>query len=104
MLYVLVMEDDPSQSHLRQDLLGVHLDYLEANRHRVVLGGAQLREDGKTRYGSVLIINATDLAEAEEFSREEPYRKAGLFKTVHISRMRRGTWHPENAPATADGN
>ena len=34
----------------------------------------------------------------------EPFRKAGVFRTIQISRMRRGTWNPENAPASPDGN
>jgi hypothetical protein len=42
--------------------------------------------------------------QAEEFSRNEPFRKAGLFKSVKIARMRRGQWNPAAAPKTAEGN
>jgi len=104
MLYILFMEDDPERSHLRDELAEAHGAYLKANRDKMVLGGAQLREDGKTRHGSVFVVNVANLAEAEAFSRDEPFRKSGLFRSVRISRMRRATWIPENAPATADGN
>lgn len=104
MLYVLFMEDDPERTHLRDELAEAHGAYLKAHRDKILLGGAQLREDGKSRHGSVLIVNVANLDEAEAFSRDEPFRKAGLFRTVRISRMRRGTWNPENAPSTPDGN
>jgi uncharacterized protein YciI len=98
------MEDDPARAHLRQELLDVHVAYLNAHQDKIVLGGAQLREDGTTRHGSVLILNVKSLADAEAFVREEPYAKAGLFRTQKISRMRRAAWNPQNAPATPDGN
>ena len=53
---------------------------------------------------SVLIINVGSREEAERFSANEPFRKAGLFERVEISRMRRGQWNPEAAPKTAEGN
>lgn len=69
-----------------------------------MLGGALLADDGVARTGSVLILNVPNRAAAEAFSADEPFRKAGLFKTVKISRMRRGQWNPAAAPATPEGN
>jgi hypothetical protein len=43
-------------------------------------------------------------AVAEAFSADEPFRKAGLFKSVKITRMRRGQWNPDAAPQTPEGN
>jgi hypothetical protein len=45
-----------------------------------------------------------DREHAEAFSRDEPFRKAGLFKSVKITRMRRGQWNPAAAPNTAEGS
>ena len=70
----------------------------------VLLGGATLEDDGETRTGSVLIINVPDRAAADEFALNEPFRKAGLFETVTLTRMRRGQWNPESAPDSAEGN
>jgi len=81
-----------------------HLAYLERHKDILVLSGGTLAEDGKTRTGSVFIINVPSREAAENFSAEEPFRKAGLFKTVKITRMRRGQWNPEAAPTTAEGN
>jgi len=37
-------------------------------------------------------------------SANEPFRRAGLFKSIKVSRMRKGQWHPDNAPKTPEGN
>jgi uncharacterized protein YciI len=77
---------------------------LETHQDVLVLGGALLADDGLQRTGSCLIINVPSREEAEEFSRNEPFRKAGLFKSVKITRMRRGQWNPAAAPTSAEGN
>jgi len=104
MLYIIYQEDAPDAASRRAAAREDHFAYLERHRDRLVLGGALMAEDGVTRTGSVLILNVASLAEAEAFSREEPLRKAGVFSSVRISRMRRGQWHPENAPASAEGH
>ena len=52
----------------------------------------------------MLIINVPDLAAAEAWSKSEPFRRAGLFKSVKITRMRRGQWNPDAAPGSAEGH
>jgi len=104
MLYIIYQEDRPDGAALRAANREAHFAYLETNRDILVLGGALLDEDGTTRTGSVLIINVVDRAAAEAFSRDEPFRRAGLFRTVKISRMRRGQWNPAVAPKSAEGH
>ena len=105
MLYILYCTDDPVVSTTIRSLhVQEHLAYLEEHKHIVVLGGARLQEDGATRIGSTLILNVERREQACEFSRNEPFYKAGLYARVEIQRMRRGQWYPDNAPTTADGN
>jgi uncharacterized protein YciI len=104
MLYIIYQEDGPDSVAIRARVKDQHFAYLEQHKDKLVLGGATLAEDGSTRIGSVLILNVPSLADAEAFSLNEPFRKAGLFKSVKITRMRRGQWNPGNAPATAEGN
>lgn len=104
MLYILYNEDRPDGLALREATREAHLAYLEGHKDKLVLGGGLLSEDGKTRLGSVFILNVPDRKAAEAFSADEPFRRAGLFKTTRITRMRRGQWHPEVAPKTAEGN
>jgi len=104
MLYIIYQEDRPDGAAVRAANRDAHFAYLEKNRDILFLGGALLAEDGTTRTGSVLVINVPDRAAAEAFSREEPFRKAGLFSSVKISRMRRGQWNPAASPKSAEGH
>ncbi len=104
MLYIIYQEDRPDGQAIRAATREAHRNYLEKHEDKVVLAGAMLAEDGTTRLGSVFVINVPDRNAAEAFSASEPFRKAGLFETVKITRMRRGQWNPEAAPKTAEGN
>jgi uncharacterized protein YciI len=105
MLYIMYNEDRSAgeATPIRDATREAHLAYLERHKNIVVLAGGTLSEEG-TRTGSVFIINVPSRDAAEKFSAEEPFRKAGLFKTVKITRMRRGQWNPQAAPKTAEGN
>lgn len=104
MLYIIYQEDGPNGAALRAIHRDAHFAYLETHHDILVLGGAMIAEDGATRTGSVLILNVPGLATAESFSANEPLRKAGVFSSVKITRMRRGQWNPEAAPTSAEGN
>ena len=104
MLYIIYQVDKPDSAGLRAETRDKHFAYLDEHEDILVLGGALLAEDGATRTGSVLIINVDNRELAEAFSANEPFRAAGVFERVEISRMRRGQWNPAAAPKTAEGN
>jgi uncharacterized protein YciI len=104
MLYIIYQEDRADGAAIRAAARDEHFAYLDKHEDILVLGGALMAEDGATRTGSVLIVNVPNLADAEAFSENEPFRKAGLFSSVKISRMRRGQWNPAAAPKSAEGN
>lgn len=104
MLYIIYQIDGPGGEEIRAATREAHFAYLDAHEDILVLGGALLAEDGKTRTGSVLIVNVEGRAEADAFSENEPFRKAGLFERVEISHMRKGQWNPDAAPKTAEGD
>ena len=104
MLYIIYQEDGPDGAAARKRARDSHFDYLDKHKDILVLGGAMLADNSDERIGSVLIINVPDRAAAEAFSANEPLRNAGAFKSVKISRMRRGQWNPEAAPKSAEGN
>ncbi|HUB95071.1 MAG TPA: YciI family protein [Stellaceae bacterium] len=104
MLYIIYQEDREDGESIRAAERDRHLAYLDRHKDILVLGGALLAEDGVKRLGSCLILNLPSLAAAEAWSRDEPFRKAGLFKSVKITRMRRGQWNPGAAPQSAEGN
>ncbi len=104
MLFVIHGTDRANSAAIREGARDAHFAYLDRHGDKTVLAGAALAEDGTTRIGSVLIVNVPSREAAERFSANEPFRKSGLFETVTITRMRRGQWHPENAPKTPDGD
>jgi uncharacterized protein YciI len=104
MLYIIYQLDKPNSAEIRAAQRQAHLRYLDEHKDILVLGGAMLADDGTTRLGSVLIINVPNSQEAERFSANEPFRQAGLFARVEITRMRRGQWNPAAAPRTPEGN
>lgn len=103
MLYIIYQIDKPGAEDVRAAAREDHFKYLDDHEDMLVLGGALLGADGKTRTGSVLIVNAKNRASAEAFSENEPFRKAGLFVRVEINHMRKGQWNPDAAPKTAEG-
>lgn len=104
MLYIIYQEDRPDGAEIRAAAREAHFAYLDKHADILVLGGALLADENATRTGSVLIVNVPNRAAADAFSENEPFRKAGLFSSVKVSRMRRGQWNPAAAPKTAEGN
>ena len=105
MLFIVYGEDRPDGAdEIRAKVRETHFAYLEKNKDILVLGGAMLADDGGKRLGSTLIINVPARSAADEFALNEPFRKAGLFKYVTVTRMRRGQWNPQAAPSSAEGN
>ena len=104
MLYIIYQEDRADGAAIRAATRDSHFAYLDAHEDILVLGGALLADEDATRTGSVLIVNVPYRAAAESFSENEPFRKAGLFSSVKISRMRRGQWNTAAAPKSAEGN
>jgi hypothetical protein len=104
MLYLVYQLDKPGGKELREKTRDEHLAYLDRHKDILVLGGALLADEGPTRLGSVLIVNVPSRQAADEFSLNEPFRKAGLFQSVTVTRMRRGQWNPAAAPQSAEGN
>jgi len=103
MFWIIYQADREDAQHIRDATREAHLAYLEEHQDIVFLGGALLADDAR-RIGSCLIINVPDRASAERWSLNEPFRKAGLFSSVTITRMRKGQYNPNAAPKTAEGD
>jgi uncharacterized protein YciI len=105
MLWMIYCEDrDDGGAAIRTAVRDEHLAYLESHEHIVVLGGALIADDAVARLGSLFLVNVPNRAAAEKLTLEEPFRKAGLFKRVTVTRMRKGQFNPSAAPATAEGD
>lgn len=104
MLYMCYGVDGPEGPARRDVAREEHFEYLKKHEDILVLGGATLADDDATRTGSLLVISVPDRAAADAFADGEPLRKAGVFASYTVSRMRRGQWNPDAAPKTAEGD
>jgi uncharacterized protein YciI len=85
-LFVLTCIDKPGGLAARMAAREAHLAYV---RETAItrLGGPFLDAEGNMT-GSMLIIEAEDLAAAEAFAAADPYRTAGVFERVEIRPFR----------------
>lgn len=86
-LFVLTCIDKPGSLEVRMGAREAHLAYVRERAAMVKLGGPFLDEAGQMA-GSLMIIEAEDLAGAEAFAASDPYGLAGLFARVDIRPFR----------------
>ena len=98
MPYIAEMTDKPGTTELRAKVRDVHLEYLDANKAKLLAAGALLRDDGIGE-GSVYIIDTEDRKTAEAFVAGDPFAKAGLFGRTVIRRWRKAFFNFENCLA-----
>ncbi|HVZ06484.1 YciI family protein [Rhodopila sp.] len=87
MHFIVTRHDKPASLQLRLTERPRHLVYLETVLHQIVFGGALLGPDG-TQNGSILVIDAPDLAAAQAFADADPYVDVGLFAETRIEPFR----------------
>jgi uncharacterized protein YciI len=87
--FALICIDKPGALALRMANRADHLAYVGAQRDVVRLAGPFLDAAGEMA-GSMLILEAPDLAAVQAFSDADPYVKAGLFERVEIRPWRVG--------------
>lgn len=97
MLWAISCVDNPNTAAIRDSVLQPHRDYLKSQKGILVLAGATQNDAGTEAIGSLFIVNVGSRAEAKAFSDGDPFTKNGVFKTITITRMRRGQWNPEAA-------
>ena len=82
MLFVISSIDRKDALELRLATRLAHLAYVRDSQ-RVRLGGPFLDEAGNMA-GSLIVLEADALAQAQDFAANDPYTKAGLFETVAV--------------------
>jgi uncharacterized protein len=85
MLFAVMCKDKPGKLQLRIDTRPEHVAFLEglnADR-KLAFAGPFLDAQGKPN-GSLVVVEAPDLAGAQAMSAADPYAKAGLFESVEI--------------------
>jgi hypothetical protein len=85
MLFAIHALDRADAGGLRAETRPAHLEY--ASRFEIAYGGPLLDNRGDM-CGSLIVLEAEDLAAAQSFSAGDPYAVAGLFERVEIRGFR----------------
>ena len=84
MLFAIYALDKEDSIQLRMDTRESHLSYL-ANSPLVFAG--PLLDDQGNMCGSLIVLEMEDISQVKNFTDNDPYVIAGLFKKVEISRF-----------------
>ena len=84
-LFIYIGRDGPQGAEKRPNARPQHLDHLrgldEAGRIRFA---GPLRNDQGAPCGTVVILEAENLAEARSVAEGDPYLAAGVFETIEV--------------------
>lgn len=87
MLFAMIAKDAPGALQTRLDTRPAHLDHLNALGKKLVFAGALLDAEEQPE-GSIVVFDATDLAEAEALAAADPFVPAGVFASYEVKRWR----------------
>lgn len=91
MAWLILSEDGPNGPALRADaeLMAAHWRYELSIQNRILAAGSLRCDDGRTKNGSLLIVDADTREDAMALIEADPATQAGLRKTITIR-----YWHP----------
>jgi uncharacterized protein YciI len=96
--FAILATDKPDLEPLRSQIRPEHRQYLrEPHPHRVVvrLGGPTLSSCEGHMNGTLLVVEADSLSDAQAFFDDDPYARAGLFEHVEIRPWNWGLGNPQ---------
>lgn len=85
-LFAVICRDKPGALQTRLDTREAHLAYI--NETGIVTMAGPFLEQGEMR-GSLVIVEAADLAAAQEWAANDPYESAGLFDSVQVTEWKK---------------
>ena len=80
-LYAIICRDKPGQLQTRLDTREAHLAHIRDSG--IVRMAGPFVEDGQM-CGSLVVVEADDLAGARAWAEADPYRAAGLFASTEV--------------------
>ncbi|MCG2580568.1 MAG: YciI family protein [Marinobacter sp.] len=98
MYFVVFGTDKPGMEKVRASVRSEHREHLRHHDHsvKVVLGGPTLAEDQETMNGTMLVIEGSHIQQVRAFLEQDPYNKAGLFKSLEVRPWQWGLGAPGN--------
>ena len=99
MYFVVFGTDKPGNAKVREENRPTHRIHLRnpgPHPVKVHLGGATLDESGHDMNGTMLVIEADSIDAVRNFLADDPYSRAGLYKTVEIRPWLWGLGNPDD--------
>jgi uncharacterized protein YciI len=90
MHFVIYCNDIENSAPLRAEHYPAHKAFLaECAKYdvKITLSGPLVQDDGETRCGSIIVIEAETRAAAENFHHADPFYKAGVWKSSAVTAM-----------------
>jgi uncharacterized protein YciI len=84
MVFIFYLIDKPNALGQRLALRPLHKEYLAKMADKIAFAGPLKSDDDKDMVGSLLAIDFPDRESANEWIRNEPFTKAGIYSTVSV--------------------
>lgn len=85
-MYCLICSDKKDSLDLRMQNREEHLKYVQDSG--LVFFAGPLLSEKDVMVGSLIILNVANRSEAKEWSKNDPYKRAGLFKNIKIIKFK----------------
>ena len=86
--YIVTCLDKKNSLKKRLANRELHLKYLKSFKNKIILAGPILNKTNKSK-GSVLILKFQNRFELNNFLKNDPYSKVGLFETINVEIFKR---------------
>jgi uncharacterized protein len=93
-LFAIIAQDQPNGVEHRMAVRPTHLEHLKTLGDKMVFAGPFLDADEKPT-GSLMVIEAADLAEAEAMAAADPFAKEKVFASWQVKRWNWGINNPD---------
>lgn len=89
MTYMIYSVDQDNGKAIRAEHREGHFALLEKYKDKLISSGGLMDDEGKNYIGACILLDVDTREEAEAFINEDPFMKAGLAKTLVITK-----WNP----------
>ena len=93
-LFAIIAQDQPNGVEHRMAVRPTHLEHLKTLGDKMVFAGPFLDENKKPS-GSLMVIEAADLAEAKAMAAADPFAKEKVFASYEVKRWNWGFNNPD---------
>jgi uncharacterized protein len=84
MLFMVMCKDKPGKLEARMEKLDDHRNYVDNQPLKVVLSGPLVQGNGDM-HGSLYVLEADELSQAQHFADNDPLAAADVWESVTVS-------------------